>query len=58
MPPFKIEELSALLVDLSSKYQSSMLEEIHLMTSIDDPAHSIRNPEQSKKKEKEFKDKY
>ena len=35
-----------------------MLEEIHMMTSIDDPAHSIKNPEQSKKKEKEFKDKF
>lgn len=46
------------MVDLSSKYQSSMLEEIHLMTQIEDPSTSIKNPEQSKQKEKEFKDKY
>jgi hypothetical protein len=29
-----------------------MLEEIHLMTAIEDPAHSIKDPEVSKKTEK------
>jgi hypothetical protein len=35
-----------------------MGEEIHLMTSIEDPSHTIKNPEICKIKEKEFANKY
>lgn len=35
-----------------------MLEEIHLMTLIEDPAHSIKDPEIVKVKEKELKKKH
>jgi len=34
-----------------------MSEEIHLMTMIEDPATSIKNPEVCKEKEKELKKK-
>jgi hypothetical protein len=34
-----------------------MQEEIHLMTKIDDPAHSIKNPAVCKEKEKELRKK-
>lgn len=50
--------MSHLLVDLSAKYQGSMSEEIKLMTSIEDPEHTIKNVEQSKQKEKEFSSKF
>ena len=35
-----------------------MLEEAHMMTVIDDPANSIRNPETCKQKERELRKKY
>lgn len=44
LPPLKIEEINHLIEELAPKYQSMMTEEIHLMTKIDDPAHSIKNP--------------
>jgi predicted ATPase len=45
LPPFKVDDLATLISDVSSKYQNSMGEEIHLMTFIEDPATSIKKPE-------------
>lgn len=58
LTPFTIEDLSILLVELSPHYQQSMIEEIQLMTRIEDPAHSIKSPEISKTKEMELYLKY
>ena len=44
LPQLKKEDLSLLISDIASKYQATMAEEIHLMTHIDDPEHSIKNP--------------
>jgi hypothetical protein len=55
LPPFKMEDLSSLIADISSKYQNMQGEEIHLMTYIEDPAHSIKNPEVCKQKEKDLR---
>lgn len=35
-----------------------MAEEIHLMTYIDDPEHSIKNPEVCKQKEKDLRNQF
>jgi hypothetical protein len=42
--PWKAEDLHLALSEISSKYQASMQEEIHLMTKIDDPSKSIKDP--------------
>lgn len=55
LPHFKAEDLTSLIADVASKYQSSMSEEIHLMTNIEDPATSIKNPEICKQREKDLK---
>jgi hypothetical protein len=55
LPPFQLEDLSACISEISQKYQSHMGEEIHLMTYIDDPEHSIKNPEVCKVKATELK---
>ena len=58
LPPFKVEDLTSLIQDVSSKYQSSMSEEIHLMTNIEDPDHTIKNPEVCKQREKDLRKQY
>ncbi len=58
LPPFKVEDLNQLVTELASKYTNSMLEEIHLMTNIDDPANTIRSADVCKLKEKELKKKF
>ena len=45
MPQLKLDDLSSIISDISTKYQANMSEEIHLMTFIEDPEHSIKNPE-------------
>ena len=57
LPPFKVDELHQMVQELSSKYVSSMTEEIHLMTLIEDPATSIKNPDICKAKGKELQKK-
>lgn len=47
-----------MVTELASKYQTSMQEEITLMTLIEDPATSIKNPEICKQKEKELRKKH
>ena len=58
LPPFKVDDLTQLISDLCSKYQASMSEEIHMMTNIEDPAHTIRNADVCKKKELDLKKKF
>ena len=55
LPPFKVEDLAHLISDIAQKYQNFTAEEIHLMTNIDDPEHSIKNPEVCKQKEKDLR---
>lgn len=55
MPPFRVEDLAALITDIASKYQSQTAEEFHLMTLIEDPATSIKNPEVCRQKEKDLR---
>ena len=58
LPPYSIDDLSIHLVKLSSKYMNSMLEEVHFMTAIADPEHTIKDPKKSKDTEIELKNKY
>jgi hypothetical protein len=58
LPPLKIEEFTMLITDISPKYRQSMTDEIKAMTYIEDPATSIKNPENCKLKEIELMKKY
>lgn len=55
LPPFKVDDLAQLISDVSSKYQMSMGEEIHLMTYIEDQSTSIKNPEVCRLKERDLR---
>lgn len=46
-----------MVAEIAPKYQAMMQEEIHLMTAIDDPAHSIKNAVVCKEKERELRKK-
>lgn len=55
LPALKVEELNSLVTQLAPKYQAMMQDEIHLMTYIEDPKKSIKDPIKCRDKEKELR---
>ena len=49
--------MNLVISEISTKYQTSMQEEIHLSTKIDDPSKSIKDPIVCREKEKELRKK-
>lgn len=58
MPHFHVEELNQIVTEFATKYHQSMLDEIHLMTLIEDPDKSIKNEEVCRLKAEELKKKH
>lgn len=58
LPPLRVEEVHSLITELAPRYQQSMQEELHLMTHVEDPSKSIRDPHMGKVKEAELRRKF
>jgi len=56
--PWRVEDLNLAVQEVAHKYQASMQEEITLMTRIEDPSKSIKDPAVCVEKERELKKKY